>query len=356
MPDVLLFGATGFTGRLTARALARRGLNTVLAGRNRAALEELAAETGAEVRMAQVGDKEGLVEALDGVRVLVTCVGPFAELGHTAVEAALAAGVHYIDSTGEGDFIARLFREHDDAARSAGIAMAPALGFDEVPADVAATIATEGMTDASLVVTYATNTLPSGGTARTLPRILAGGASFLRENRREQVGFAARERWAPFPAPLGPRPSFSGPFSIAHLAPAHLPLRDLETYFAATTLQRPLLRAFAPVIRAGLGMGPIRAAAASLGGRLGGPEGAGRDAPWTILAEARDRSVFRNVVLVGKDVYGLTAETLALGAAVMADAAFDRVGVLAPVEALGLEPARKELDEQGVSFSTYEAV
>src|SRR5687767_5757329 len=107
MPDVSLFGATGFTGRLTAQALARRGVSFAIAGRDREKLERLADEfePRPDVRVAAVGDVHALAAALEDVKVLITCVGPFTELGDTAVEAALRARVHYIDSTGEGTFI-----------------------------------------------------------------------------------------------------------------------------------------------------------------------------------------------------------------------------------------------------------
>src|SRR3954463_3669649 len=103
MPRVVLFGATGYTGRLTAAEMARRGLDFAIAGRNKSKLEALAETTGnPPIHVADVDDVDALVAALEGARVLITCVGPFTELGETAVEAALRAKVNYADSTGEG--------------------------------------------------------------------------------------------------------------------------------------------------------------------------------------------------------------------------------------------------------------
>src|SRR5688572_21014188 len=165
MPDILLFGATGYTGQLTAHALARRGADFAIAGRSRDKLEMLASVTGnPDVRIAGVGDVDALSRALQDVKVLITCVGPFEELGDTAVEAALRTGTHYVDSTGEGSFVARLARERSEHARTKGIAMAPCLGFDEVPADVAATLATEGMDRPDLTLTYSVPKTASAGT------------------------------------------------------------------------------------------------------------------------------------------------------------------------------------------------
>ncbi|MEA2460537.1 MAG: hypothetical protein QOH90_714, partial [Actinomycetota bacterium] len=204
MPEVLLFGATGYTGRLTARALSRRGVSFAIAGRNRSKLEALAATVGdPQIRIAEAGDTPGLVKALEGCRVLITCVGPFVEMGDTAVEAALEAGVNYIDSTGEGTFIAKLI-ERDSDARSAGIAMAPAMGFDEVPGDVAATLACDGMPNAELDVTYAVPRTASLGTIRSTLGIILSEGPWLEDGRTRMISAGEETRWAPMPPPLGP--------------------------------------------------------------------------------------------------------------------------------------------------------
>src|SRR5688572_29076595 len=204
MPDILLFGATGYTGRLTAEALARKGASFAIAGRNKSKLYALADETdGPEVRVASVGDVDSLVAALDGVKVMITCVGPFMELGDTAVEAALRAGVHYIDSTGEGTFVSRLI-ERDAEAREAGIVMAPCMGFDEVPADVAATLATEGMDKADLIVTLAVPQIASRGTIRSALGIIAEPGQWVRHGQSIKIRAGQERRWAPMPPPLGP--------------------------------------------------------------------------------------------------------------------------------------------------------
>src|SRR5687768_14060438 len=119
MPDVLLFGATGYTGSLTAESLGRRGADFVVAGRSRDKLVALAERTGAsDVRVAAVGDLDALTAALSDVKALITCVGPFQQLGDTAAEAAIRAGVHYVDSTGESSFIDRLVRSYGQRAES----------------------------------------------------------------------------------------------------------------------------------------------------------------------------------------------------------------------------------------------
>ena len=356
MADIVLFGATGFTGRLTAHALFRRGAKFALAGRNRAKLERLAAETGEpDVILASVDDPDGLVGALAGARVLITCVGPFTRLGDAAADAALKAGVHYIDSTGEGVFIDRLIKSRSERARARGVAMAPALGFDEVPADVAATLATEDMAAADLVLTYSVPSSPSSGTAKSVLDIVTNSGVWIAAGRRTEIRAGERSRWAPMPPPLGPRRAVSYPLAEGLLAPLHLDLNSLELYGTAGRGQALALKGL-PVLGALLRAAPVRRTVEGAIDRfVSGPEGDARGRRWTILAEARSGDRRRNVVVTGRDPYGLTAELLAAGALHMLDDDFDASGVLAPVQAIGLDVLQKELIDHGVSIETFEA-
>src|ERR671929_1104832 len=118
---IVLFGATGYTGDLTARALVARGARPVLAARTEARVRALADELGGlEWAVADVERPDsvrGLVERGD---VLVSTVGPFTRWGQPAVQAAVAAGAHYLDSTGEGAFIRDVFERHGAGAQAAG--------------------------------------------------------------------------------------------------------------------------------------------------------------------------------------------------------------------------------------------
>jgi short subunit dehydrogenase-like uncharacterized protein len=354
MPQILLFGATGYTGRLTAHALSRLGADFAIAGRNEDRLRALARATGdPEIRIAEAGDLGSLVKALDGVRVLITVVGPFVDLGQTAVEAALRARVHYIDSTGEGEFIKRLIDRRSEA-EAAGIAMAPALAFDEVPADVAATLAVNGFEQPELNLTYA---MPSGATQGTILStlgIITSTGRWIEDGRSVPIKAGEAQRWAPMPPPLGPRLGISFPLASGWVLPLHLQLSSFRTYVTARTPQRIGTKVAAPVLRVVQGTSAGRRLIDSLVGRLPeGPDDNGRKARWTILAEASTDGAFRNVVVSGRDPYGLSAELLALGSLTMAADDYDRSGVLAPVEAVGLETLHKVLIEQGVTTETF---
>jgi short subunit dehydrogenase-like uncharacterized protein len=358
MPDVLLFGATGYTGRLTAEALGRRAASFVVAGRDLAKLEELAERTGAtDARRAEVGDVAALTRALEDVKAIISCVGPFRQLGDTAAEAAVRAGVHYVDSTGELGFIDHLIENYGPRAETAGIVMAPSMGFDEVPADVALSLAVEGLDRPEAVVTYALPTHASTGTLRTLVAgIATSDARWVRAGRPEKVATGSRRRWAPMPPPLGPKLGVSVPLAEGRLAPLHLELSSLELYMTAGTVQAAAMRAGMPVVKLALRVpGARKILDKALDLRSSGPDGATRATDrWTILAEARDESGWRNVALQGSDPYGLTGETLAAGGLKMAHDGHDDAGVMAPVQAMGLEGLQKVLIDLGVDVRTYE--
>src|SRR5258705_10494309 len=103
---IVLFGATGYTGDLTARALVARGQRPGPAAGNPERLERLATELGGlETRVADVARPESVRALVEPGDVLVSTVGPFARWGEPALEAAIAGQAHYVDSTGEGPFI-----------------------------------------------------------------------------------------------------------------------------------------------------------------------------------------------------------------------------------------------------------
>lgn len=357
MPDVLVFGATGYTGKLVSHALAERGAGFAIAGRNRDKLEALAAATGnPDVRVASVGDVDSLVSAAEDCRVLLTCVGPFAEFGWTAVEAALRAKVHYLDSTGEGAFVGELINKHDAAAREAGIAMAPAIGFDEVPGDVAATLAAEGFDQPDVVLTYAMPPSASHGTIKSTLRIMTGRGPWVIDGKQVSISAGQHSRWAPMPPPLGPKPSVSFPFANGYLVPLHIDVNTLRLYITTSPAQRLGLKPMLPLIRAGFAMPGVRSLV-ELGvtklQRIEGPDDRQRKQWWTILAEARSGDRWRNVTIMGRDVYGLTAELLASTAMKMAQEGYERSGVLAPVQAADVDWLEKRLLECDCSIETY---
>jgi short subunit dehydrogenase-like uncharacterized protein len=138
--DLILQGATGFTGRLATEELARlnpAGMRWAIAGRDRIRVAELAEQYGAPFLIAdglKVDDVRKLAQAS---RVVLSCAGPFARYGNLLVDACVEAQTHYADLTGELPWIAGLVRRHHQTAAAQGTTLIPASGFDSVPTDLA---------------------------------------------------------------------------------------------------------------------------------------------------------------------------------------------------------------------------
>ena len=147
--DVVVFGATGFTGGLTAEYLARHAppeLRWAIAGRSRSKLEAVKARLLAidarcdavAVIEASVDDQPSLERMAARTQVLLTTVGPFIDYGEPVVRACIAQGADYIDSTGEPFFVQQLLGRHAPDAQRANVRVVSSCGFDSIPADLGA--------------------------------------------------------------------------------------------------------------------------------------------------------------------------------------------------------------------------
>ncbi|MEV4047968.1 saccharopine dehydrogenase NADP-binding domain-containing protein, partial [Streptomyces sp. NPDC049744] len=145
--DIVLFGATGFVGELTARYLAAHapdGLRWAIAGRGEEKLrrlrERLTGATGTAadvgVLLADVSDPASLRELAGQARVVATTVGPYVRYGDALVAACAEAGTDYLDLTGEPEFVDLTYVRHDARARETGARLVHACGFDSVPHDL----------------------------------------------------------------------------------------------------------------------------------------------------------------------------------------------------------------------------
>jgi short subunit dehydrogenase-like uncharacterized protein len=147
--DVILLGATGFTGRLTAERLAAQapdGLRWAIAGRDRRKLEAVAedlADLGpaaghVNTLIADVTDRSSLRTLAAETRVLATTVGPYMEYGEPVAAACAETGTDYVDITGEPEFVDRIWLAHHDQATRTGARLVHACGFDSIPHDLGA--------------------------------------------------------------------------------------------------------------------------------------------------------------------------------------------------------------------------
>ncbi|MEI8408985.1 MULTISPECIES: saccharopine dehydrogenase family protein [unclassified Kribbella] len=167
--DVVLLGASGFTGALTAEYLAKNApadLNWAVAGRNKAKLEGF----GKDVLYADVTDPKSLQELAESTRIVVTTVGPYIQYGEALVAACADAGTDYLDLTGESEFVDRMYVRYHDRAIQTGARIIHACGFDSIPYDLGVQFTVEQLPEN---VPIQVNGLirgggrPSGGTFHT---------------------------------------------------------------------------------------------------------------------------------------------------------------------------------------------
>lgn len=164
--DIVLFGATGFTGRLTAEYLAAHapaGLRWALAGRDGDRLRALRDRLGRpiDVVTADAGDERALRDLAASTRLVATTVGPYVRYGGPLVAACAESGTDYVDLTGEPEFVDRVYVEHHATAARTGARLVHACGFDSIPPDLGAL--------------YTVQRLPEGEPIRMRGYISAGG-------------------------------------------------------------------------------------------------------------------------------------------------------------------------------------
>ena len=366
MSRIVLFGATGYTGRLTADALVRRGLRPVLAGRNAASLDELAAELGGgcETAVADVGRPESIRALLSRGDVLVTTVGPFARFGAPAVEAAIDAGATYIDSTGETGFIRDVFQRWSEPAAEQGVALLSAMGYDWVPGNLAgaAALAEAGPRAARVEIGYfllgsAKGGLSGGTQASAAGALMSPGYGF--RNGRISTERTAR-RVRSFVVDGATRPAFSvgstEQFSLPRVYPG---LRDVDVYLGwFGPLSRPMQAGsllFSGVRRIpGAARGFEKLTGRFVRGSTGGPDAKARAGTGShIVARATDSSgaVLSEVRVVGVNGYTFTGEMLAWVADKAARGEVQGRGALGPVEAFGVEGLTKACADAGLTLT-----
>ena len=371
---IILLGATGYTGRLTAEAMVRAGLAPVLAGRRHDAVVRLAdrlaplaprPSTEPGIAVADAGDPTSvrrLIESPDDV--LVSTVGPFVEWGDAAVEAAVDAGAAYLDSTGEPPFIRRIFEVFGPRAAASGARLITAFGYDYVPGNLAGALALRRCRRADRPATrldigyfiegafgISSGTRASAAGVLLAPSYARRGGTLI---ERRSTGGRTRE------FDLGRGRTWKG-LPVAGSEHIALPLTDpdvtdIEVWLGwagrwtpAAAYAGTALGAVAAV--PGAGERTMRALRQRLGRTTGeGPDAAGRAAARTVVqAEAFD-AVGRPLTTVrveGPSPYDLTAELLAWGAAMAATRAVTP-GAHGPVDAFGLDALERGCADMGL--------
>lgn len=139
--DIVLFGASGFTGELVAEYLANHASNVrwAIAGRNATKLERVRDRLGQPdlpILVADSDDVAALTAMVEQTRVIISTVGPYAQYGSPLLEACAQQGTHYCDLTGEAQWMAEVYERIDPIAKSSGARLVHCCGFDSLPSDL----------------------------------------------------------------------------------------------------------------------------------------------------------------------------------------------------------------------------
>jgi short subunit dehydrogenase-like uncharacterized protein len=360
---IVLFGATGYTGRLTAEAMVERGMKPVLAARSRDKLDALAAELGGdlETQTADVGDPPSVAALVEHGDVLVTTVGPFARWGQPAAAAATTKRAHYIDSTGEPAFVREVFERYGPAAEGAGIAMLTAMGYDWVPGNLAGALALDRAgelatrVDVGYFITGSGASM-SGGTRASMVGAITAPAFGYRDGRVQTERGAKRVRSFKVGSKdlSGVSVGSSEHFTLPRVAPR---LREVNAY----------LGWFGPASRAMQGVSACTSVAMKVPGveglwnaagerfvqgSTGGPDAEARAKSGShMVAIAYDAAgrALSEVHLKGVDGYTFTGRMLAWAAERAAGGGLRGTGALGPVDAFGLDQLVAGCAEAGIS-------
>ncbi|WP_406412645.1 saccharopine dehydrogenase family protein [Streptomyces sp. NBC_01614] len=213
--DIVLFGATGFVGILTAEYLAAHapeGLRWAIAGRSKEKLERLRDRLpdggkGVGLLEADVSDPASMRSLAEQARVVATTVGPYVTYGEDLVAACADTGADYLDLSGEPEFVDRTYVRHDARARETGARLVHACGFDSVPHDLGAYFTVQQLPEGVPLAVDGFVTVDatfSGGTFASALNQFARGRQMLaaaRDRARHEPRLMGRRAQAPTGAP-----------------------------------------------------------------------------------------------------------------------------------------------------------
>jgi short subunit dehydrogenase-like uncharacterized protein len=357
-PDgrVILLGARGSLGRLTATAMVRQGLQPVLAGRDESALLEIAEELAVdnpterplEVAIADTESPESLRALLASPGdVLVSTVGPFTSHGEAPIRAATDAGCGYLDSSWEPPFIRRVFSRYSPAAAARGAVLLPAFGCYYTAGALAATIAVRRtMTDSRPPARVDIGYFVTGSGRASAPGNALIDESFRwRDGRLQQERPGSRVRTFELSADKQAEALSLGTaehFTVPRLAASITTINVYVGWFGRLTRAAAVAGSVTGTASKVPGFGGVwdtvlRGMGGSPGGGPNETEGSRRRT--VVVAETfdADGNFQQRVRVEGPPPYPLTASLLSWGAGMLLQGAESGAGALGPAEAFGTE-------------------
>jgi len=350
MEPILVYGASGYTGRLVVRALEAAGRPYAIAGRNRAALDALSHDLKSrpEVRVADASDTASLLRAFGGMKAVVSTVGPFRRWGMPVVRTAVDLGLHYVDTTGEQDFQMQVHDELHRRAIATGATVITGAAFEYTFSYLGAALLHERCGPLLTMSSYhlAGGFRPTAGTARSALAMLGGELVAFRDGRLVPLPTQRRARELRFP---GERDSYYAiviPGGDAVMLPLDIP--PLQSATCHMLLSKSAARLLAPLAHAQPSwkrwLTPARLGRldALIARRHRDPSEAQRQGvPWKVFVHGQSPSGSHLFVATGSDVYAISGVAAAQTASWLADGRSRDAGVMTTGRAL---PAVEFLD------------
>jgi len=383
--DIVVFGATGFTGALTAEYLAAhadQGTRWALAGRSPEKLEHIRGRlvalnpSCAELPLIQAdaSDPESMRRLAESTKVVITTVGPYIHYGEPLVAACAAAGTDYVDLTGEPEFVDVMWLRHHEQAEQTGARIVHSCGFDSIPYDLGALFTVEQLPEGVPIKIdgfVSAGAKFSGGTYHSAIHAmgrLRHGARVARERRRLETSPNGRHVHAPTGAPHND-PVAGGwvvPFPTIDPQTVVRSARALERYGPDFSYSHFLVAKRLPVavgLAGGAGalialaqLPPARKLLLKLKDPGDGPSPEQREKAWfkvRFLGVGGDRRVVTEVS-GGDPGYGETSKMLAESALCLAhDDLPELAGQLTPAVAMG-QALTGRLERAGIRFAVVE--
>lgn len=383
--DLALFGATGFTGGLTADYLAANapeGLRWALVGRNRGKLEAVRERLAAaapdapapDLLEADAADRAALAAVAETAEVVATTVGPYSLYGEPLVAACAAAGTDYADLTGEPEFVDRIWIRYHAEAERTGARLVHCCGFDSIPHDLGAYFTVKQLPEGVPLTVNGyvrSNASFSGGTFHSAINAFGRARQTMaaaKERRRAEARPAGREVHSA-PARLRRDPSLGGwtaPLPTIDGPVVRRSAAALERYGPDFTYGHNLVAKHLSSL-AGLGAGigavsvlaplpPTRKLLLKIKDPGEGPDQAKRDSSWFKVTFVGEGGGSRVVTRVsgGDPGYTETAKMLAESALCLAfDDLPEAGGQLTTAVAMG-DPLTKRLQRAGMAFEVLE--
>ena len=361
--DVVVYGATGLTGRLACYELDAAGVELAISGRDARKLTALTTELpAATVRPAAIDDAEALATAFAGARVVLNCAGPASITGERVLVAARAAGAHYVDLGGDQAFLHAMYERHESTARRAGRVCVPGAAFECALGDWASAWAAAyvcGFADDGelvrvapmerladdrplddIAVSYVFDhlVLSPAGQRAVFDGLHRRGLAWRRD-RWESVAPASEKRRVNSGLEMGERDVVSFPGGDVITVPRHVAARAVQTFMS--TSRRPIVATALRVLARAMPLVPKRAT--DLLASYTPDEEEYARTRFGIVAQARRGFSAAQVTVHGSDMYRTSAIIAAWITRQLVARSTGPVGMRAPSELFRPDQALREI-------------